>query len=137
MEGADLVGARLEGANLWGARLEGAVLDGARLEGAVLRAAEFTGTGLHQDQIDGAIGDADTVLPRDAETGDQLYVWSCWEEPPPTLDQTLALYSESNHQDLRDRWLCNDRARKQVGRPAPEPEQAPEDGRGAAAAPAP
>ena len=80
LEGADLENARLEGADLRGAaglegavlreaRLGGADLRGARLEGAVLSAADFTGTMLNQGQIDGAIGDADTVLPRAAETG--------------------------------------------------------------------
>jgi hypothetical protein len=157
LEGADLVGARLEGANFWLARLEGADLSlarlegadlslarlegadlrWARLEGAVLSAAEFTGTTLNQRQIAGAIGDADTVLPRDDETRAQLYVWSCWEEPPPTLEQTLARYPEFAHQDLRERWLCNGRPREQVGRPAPEPEEAPENGSGAEAEPAP
>jgi uncharacterized protein YjbI with pentapeptide repeats len=132
LEGANLRRARLEGAVLWKAllegavlreaRLEGAVLREARLEGAVLSAADFTGTALDQGQIDGAIGDADTVLPLAAETGARLYVWSCWEEPPPTLDQTLATFPNSMHQELRDEWLCNGRPREKVGRPAPEPE---------------
>ena len=137
LQGAFLFGARLEGAVLRWARLEGADLREARLEGAVLSAADFTGTTLNQGQIDGAIGDADTVLPRDAETGAQLYVWSCWEQPPPTLDRTLALYPESQHQELRDRWLCNGRAREQVVRPAPEAKDAPKNGGSAPAAPAP
>ncbi len=137
LAGADLAQARLEGANLARARLEGADLGGARLAGAVLRAADFTGTTLNQGRIDGAIGDADTVLPRDAETGAQLYVWSCWEEPPPTLDETLAISSDRMPQELREQWLCNGRARKKIGRPAPEPEETPENGSGAAAAPAP
>ena len=137
LEGADLALARLEGADLREARLEGAELSGARLAGAVLSAADFTGTTLIQDQIAGAIGDADTVLPRDAETGAQLYVWSCWEEPPPTFEQTLAARSELWRRVLRDRWLCNGRPREKVGRPAPEPEETPENGSGAAAAPAP
>ena len=137
LEGAVLREARLEGANLVGARLEGAFLVGARLEVAVLNAAHFTGATLNQGQIDGAVGDVDTVLPRDAETGAQLSVWSCWEEPPPTLEQTLARLPEFAHQDLRDRWLCNGRPREKVGRPAPEPKETPENGSGAAAAPAP
>ena len=116
---------------------DGADLVGARLAGAVLDAAEFTGTGLNQGQIDGAIGDADTVLPRDAETGAQLYVWSCWEQPPPTLDRTLAPYPESYHQELRDLWLCKGRPREKVGRPATEPEEAPGNGSGAATTPSP
>jgi uncharacterized protein YjbI with pentapeptide repeats len=147
LDGADLAHARLEGAflretsleaaNLWEAQLEGAFLIGARLKGAVLSAADFTGTTLNQGQIAGAIGDADTVLPRDAETGAQLYVWSCWEEPPPTLDQTLATSLEFMHQLLRERWLCNGRRREQVGRPAPEPEESPENGSAAAPAQSP
>jgi hypothetical protein len=103
----------------------------------VLSAADLTGTTLNQDQVDGAIGDADTVLPRDAETGAQLYVWSCWNEPPPTLDQTLATWQETWRWLLRDDWLCNGRPREKVGRLAPEPEEAPENRGGAAAASAP
>ena len=101
----------------------------------MLSAADFTGTVLNQRQIAGAIGDADTVLPRDDETWAQLYVWSCWEEPPPTLEQSLAPWSEDARQELRDHWLCNGRPREKVGRPAPEPEGTSENG--SAAAPSP
>jgi uncharacterized protein YjbI with pentapeptide repeats len=48
-----------EGADLDGAHLEGAYLHGAHLDGADLSAAD----GLTQEQIDEAIGDAETQLP--------------------------------------------------------------------------
>jgi uncharacterized protein YjbI with pentapeptide repeats len=59
LEGATLYGAHLEDANLWFARLKGANLDEAHLEGADLKGA----TGLTQEQIDSAFGDAATQLP--------------------------------------------------------------------------
>jgi hypothetical protein len=81
LQGADLFGAHLEGANLFGAHLEdtnlgwahfeGADLFGAHLEGvgitlsgAHLQGANLVGvTGLTQQQIDWAFGDAETKLP--------------------------------------------------------------------------
>jgi uncharacterized protein YjbI with pentapeptide repeats len=54
------VGANLEGAYLNGANLGGASLDGANLRGADLSDT----TGLTQDQLAVASGDAKTVLPR-------------------------------------------------------------------------
>jgi hypothetical protein len=56
---ADLFWAHLKGANLNGAHLEGANLYRARLEGANLSLA----TGLIQEQVDAAFGDASTKLP--------------------------------------------------------------------------
>jgi Pentapeptide repeats (8 copies) len=57
--GANLSGARLGGANLSDAWLGGANLSGALLSGANLHQAE----GLTERQLDGAYGDARTVLP--------------------------------------------------------------------------
>jgi uncharacterized protein YjbI with pentapeptide repeats len=59
LEGADLTEAHLEGADLEAAYLEGADLTEAHLEGADLREAN----GLTQDQLDQALGDAETQLP--------------------------------------------------------------------------
>jgi uncharacterized protein YjbI with pentapeptide repeats len=70
LEGAHLTDAHLEGAHLFGAHLENADLTGAHLEdarlfGAHLEGADLTdATGLAQDQIDEACGDAATQLPK-------------------------------------------------------------------------
>lgn len=69
LEGANLIEARLVAAYLGEARLEGAKLQRAQLEGAYLAKARLEGanlsaaTGLTQWRIDGAFGDAGTVLP--------------------------------------------------------------------------
>jgi hypothetical protein len=138
LEGANLSEARLEEANLSGAGLEGADLRGARLPsaewaGATIQAspahsADFTdGRNLMQPELATVIGDGDTFLPRDAATGEQLYVWSCWADPPPTLAVLLRRVHESWHADLRADWLCNERRYprpegdqpRRTGRPAP------------------
>jgi hypothetical protein len=149
LEGADLSFARLEGAILRGARLEGAILRKARLEGADLRrarlqSAEWAGATVHaspahsanfsdgrsltQIQLAAVIGDGDTILSRDAETGEQLYVWSCWADPPATLAGLLRRWPDDLHADLRADWLCNERRYprpegdqpRRTGRPAPD-----------------
>jgi hypothetical protein len=56
----DLTAANLIGAKLWGARLEGARLEGANLFGAHLGGA----SGLSQSQIELAVGDKTTKLPK-------------------------------------------------------------------------
>jgi uncharacterized protein YjbI with pentapeptide repeats len=115
LEGANLSGARLEGANLFGAQLDEAdlreaLLEGAHLVGARLTSAEWAGAhfaavpahsanfaggrDLTQLQLSQVVGDADTILPRDAETGEPLHVCSCWTEPPATLEQLLNLYPQ-------------------------------------------
>jgi hypothetical protein len=138
LEGASLRLARLEGADLGSARLEGVDLSTARLESAesadsTIRAspthsANFAdGRGLTQTQLATVIGDGDTILPRDAETGEQLHVWSCWADPPPTLAVLLRRWPESMHADIRADWLCNERRYprpegdppRRTGRPAP------------------
>jgi uncharacterized protein YjbI with pentapeptide repeats len=141
LEGAILGGARLEGAILGGARLEGVYLFEARLDGTDLRgahlqladwaaatlrdslahSADFTGgQNLTQSQLAQVIGNADTILPVDAETGEQLYVWTCWSEPPPNLDALLLrTWLESEHDRLRAEWLCPPGADpERTGRPA-------------------
>jgi len=60
LQRAHLGGANLQGANLQGANLQGANLQGANLQGADLRYAK----GLTQDQIEQAIGDNYTTLPK-------------------------------------------------------------------------
>jgi len=138
LEGADLIGARLEGANLGMARLEGANLGGARFQsaewaGATFAAspahsADFTdGRGLTQAQLEQLIGNEDTILPRDAETGEQLHVRSCWAEAPPNLGELLRWYPDGLQDEFRAEWLCDEGEEPQpVGTPAPEVEETDE-----------
>lgn len=133
LEGADLSQARLEGANLTGARLEGATLvwtqlrranwEGAKFAASPAHSADFTaGRNLTQSQLAQVIGNGNTILPLDAETGEQIDVWSCWLEPPANLVDLLLHWSEVNYDTLRAEWLCGERKRERTGRPAePEP----------------
>lgn len=135
LEGATLFEARLEEANLLGARLEGAYLREARLQGAELsyaglqsadwadatigpspaHSADFAdGRNLTQSQLDLVIGDERTILPRDAETGEPLHVWSCWAEEAAArfIEIWAGRYPwwsrpEEMRQDLIERgWIC-------------------------------
>lgn len=36
--------------------------------------------------LEEAVGNENTTLPLDAETGEQLYVWSCWSKTPEFPD---------------------------------------------------
>ncbi len=130
---ADLREARLEEADLRWAQLEGAGLGEARLEGADLRwaglqsadwagatigpspahSADFAdGRGLTQSQLDLVIGDEATILPRDAETGEPLHVWSCWEEEAVArFIEIWTEHSDYEPDDLREEmieygWIC-------------------------------
>ncbi|MFV0473541.1 MAG: pentapeptide repeat-containing protein, partial [Pikeienuella sp.] len=91
MEGADLRKAQMEEANLRWTRMEGAdfrgaslrstEFSGATISASLLNSADFTDAqGLTQSLLEFAIGDQETILPLDAETGKQLFVWSCWPE---------------------------------------------------------
>jgi uncharacterized protein YjbI with pentapeptide repeats len=139
LEGASLIEARLQGANLRLAGLEGANLSHARLEGAdirwaVIRSAEWRGAtlsalpahsadfagGRHlsQSQLAQVIGDDNTILPRDAYNGEQLYVCTCWAEPPPTLDGLLRHWPESSPSRFVADWFCPGGAPQRTGWPA-------------------
>jgi uncharacterized protein YjbI with pentapeptide repeats len=108
----------LEGANLRRARLEGVEWAGAEFLGSPAHSADFTGgRNLTQSQLAHVIGDGDTVLPLDAETGEQLYVWTCWTEPPPTLDRLLEMQWPWEREGLRAEWLCPPRGRSRAHRP--------------------
>ena len=108
-------GAFLAGVDFREARLKGADLGGARLQ-----SAEWADVrNLTPTQLAQVIGNGDTILPLDAETGEQLYVWTCWPEPPPTLDGLLRHWLESRHDALRAEWLCTPGvAPERTGRPA-------------------
>ena len=146
LEGADLSGARLEGADLGAARLEGVGLVQARLQsvkwadvttGASLigpepigqslaHSADFTdGRNLTQSQLDLVIGDERTILPRDAQTGEPLHVWSCWEEEAAeAVIGSWTIFGDQTRDELREEfsdrgWICGPaNPRRPVGTPA-------------------
>ena len=143
LDGADLRWAGLEGADLRWARLEGAYLYQAWLDGADLRWAQFQsaewasatfaaslahsadftrGKNLTQTQLAQVIGDADTVLPLDAETGEPLHVWSCWEEAAAARFIELWTAHRDDAPDklrewiISEGWICGpDNPRRPVG----------------------
>ena len=126
LAGVALVEAGLEGADLTGARLQSAEWAGATIGASPAHSADFTGgEDLTQTQLDQVIGNEETILPLDAESGEQLHVWSCWAEPPATMDGLLRLWPEFMHDELRAQWLCPEGvAPERTGRP----EEPPPDG---------
>jgi uncharacterized protein YjbI with pentapeptide repeats len=63
--GANLQGAKLYGAKLREANLQGAKLHGADLQEAILRGADLsTSRGLNKEQLEQAVTDEDTLLPK-------------------------------------------------------------------------
>jgi uncharacterized protein YjbI with pentapeptide repeats len=128
MEGAFLSEARMEGADLWGARMEGANLTWARMEraswaGTVPNAARAhhadltAGQDLTQAQLETVIGNRVTLLGADAETGQPLHVWTCWETPPSGFDTLLANLTRLGEpeEDIRRAYLCQHRERRRTG----------------------
>jgi|SRR5215210_1907859 len=86
LRGADLSGANLSDADLSGDTLNGANLSGATLRGADLRGADLRGAdlsgakGLDHKQIEEALGDGNTKLPKGLEQPTawkqgELYTW--------------------------------------------------------------
>lgn len=118
MHGADLGYAEMQDADLAGAQMRGAEFAGSSLASADLTDVHH----LTQEQLEGAVGDGETVLPRDGETGRQLFVWSCWERTH--FDELAAILERSGTPGLaatfKERgtaWLCNGRPRQRTGRP--------------------
>lgn len=108
MEGANLSRARMEGADLSGARMKSADFSGATIGASPLKSADFTAArNLTQTQLDAAIGDQATLLPLDAETGAQLFVWSCWVERPAAMEKRLSRAPEFIRNQLLAAWLCD------------------------------
>ncbi|MGF1659606.1 MAG: pentapeptide repeat-containing protein [Rubrimonas sp.] len=146
MEEAILSSARMERSDFTRARLEGVDLSWARLEGADLSLASFKSArwsratfgpslayvadfsdavDLTQSQLDDGpggplIGDDDTILPRDAQTGEQLVIWSCWETLTPAIDRLLTRHDITEEGAREAGWLCSEaNPRRRTGRPAP------------------
>ncbi len=116
---ADLTLARLEGASLGEAGFHSAEWAGASIGASLAHSANFAGgRNLTQSQLDQVIGNDRTILPLDAETGEQLYVWTCWAEPPLTMDGLLRHFPNSQHVELRAQWLCPEGVEpERTGRP--------------------
>jgi uncharacterized protein YjbI with pentapeptide repeats len=143
LERADLSGAELEGTSLLKARLQGAILLGARLDGtdlseALLVGADLVGAeiqasqaqfadfrgakGLTQSQLDEVIGNDGTLLPdgNAPDTGQPLYVWSCWDSAPPEIDRIVAVAVDpfKGEATLRAEFVCGpDNPRRKTGTP--------------------
>ncbi|MCO7244680.1 pentapeptide repeat-containing protein [Halomonas sp. Mc5H-6] len=154
--GADLHGARLESADLEGANLERADLTFANLEMADIKGANFEGAELRwtvmrdadlrnarhltQAQLNGVIGNANTLLPNlpAPDTGEPYHVWSCWEKEPPDFNRLVLITNETVYwgdeftgltSRLREELRCTNGPRKRVGTPlapnVPYPESYP------------
>jgi hypothetical protein len=93
LTGADLTGARVGRANLTKARLYGTVLDGVDLSQV---------TGLSQEQLADAVGDARTILPA-APDGDALTIASCWEALPAAVLAVIEILPEPRAARSRER----------------------------------
>ena len=142
--GADLSAAVLTGTVLWGARLDGAHLrdariladlrfasflgadwDGTRLRGAAHGADLRGARHLTQAQLDGLVGDEQTLLPDGVapDTGRPFVVWTCWSKPLPELDEVVrgvaALRgTPEEEQAFRATAVCNpDHPRLPAGTP--------------------
>lgn len=126
LEGADLRGAHLESANLAGAHLQSAEWAGATVTASAAHSADLTGgKNLTQSQLAQVIGDKRTILPRDAQTGEWLHVWSCWDEAAAvTIIEIWTAQTELTPENMRQGlikggWLCGpDSPRRPVGIPA-------------------
>ena len=95
--GAILNGTTLFGANLTGADLRRTFWHNARLNAVLGHGVDFRGaSGLTQRDLDQVIGSRRTLLPDtpDRETGQPLYVLSCWRERPEHLDILLWRHSD-------------------------------------------
>jgi hypothetical protein len=83
------------------------------------------------------VGNAGTLLPDGpSDTGQRWYVWSCWETPPPDLDEIVATaaVSDADATALRAEFLCGTgNPRRKTGTPlaldAPYPDGHPLAGR--------
>ncbi|TMU14875.1 pentapeptide repeat-containing protein [Halomonas sp. ATBC28] len=144
LEGANLQSSQLEGANLTLAKLEGGDFDSAKLKWTILRDADLRGVkNLTQAQLDGGVGNANTLLPDlpAPDTGEPYYIWSCSEEEPPSLEPLvhtvrgtifLGTSLSSTMLTIGEELHCGDRLRESTGTPmaqvAPYPEGHPLEG---------
>ncbi|MEL7098175.1 MAG: pentapeptide repeat-containing protein [Pseudomonadota bacterium] len=127
LDGSLLDGARLDGASLRHARLRYARMRGTHLYGADLRFADLRGadltgtmlvdlplhgadlsdvTNLTQAQLVNVIGDKETKLPKDAETGEQLTIGLCWGRKPQSFYRLIEMQFFTERAEFRNRVLC-------------------------------
>lgn len=109
MQGANLRGTDMEGADLSGAQLQSTDLSDATFGASSLVSANLSDArGLTQEQISNAIGNSGTILPVDGETGEPLFVWSCWKDEPEALGQLLVIHPEYRRRIIRSEWVCDE-----------------------------
>lgn len=117
LDDVDLWKAEMDFNNFYKASLVNANFERSPLRHAMLVGANLSGAdGLEQGQLDDAIGDHRTILP--IVDGEPLYVWSCWEKPPESLDLILEPHSPAERKKKRKQWLCGPEGRKKTGRTA-------------------
>ena len=88
LQGVDLSLAEIQGADLRGVEMGGADCSSVTFRGALLQSADVTCHNLTQAQLEGAVGDFRTVLPRG------LTVASCLETLPEDVEAALAYHPE-------------------------------------------
>lgn len=113
----------------WNARAVN--FEGRRFGTTIFEKVDLSGAvNLTQEQLVGVVGDNETILPKDNE-GNQLYIWSCWAEPPKDfnylVERSLRLLGRSDlgvHIDKKrhqretwmSQWLCSDsNLRRKIG----------------------
>lgn len=121
LDDVNLYKTNIELVNFYGSSLKGTYgWDSSNIGHLILHYADFSGAySLKQTHLVLAIGDDDTILPRDEITGEQLYVWSCWSAEPEELDRLLRFVAEDTREDYRSWYVCDEGEEpRRVGRSA-------------------
>ncbi len=122
VQGDTRAGTRMQGADLREAQMQDADCNSAILQGALLHSANVTCRNLTQAQLDGAVGNLETALPRG------LTVASCLETLPEDVVAALVHHPEKGNRfrpsraQVRDALLCEPgETPHATGTPAPDP----------------
>ena len=115
---------KLEGVDLRGASVRSAHWAGSSIRASAAHGADPRRAELTQSQLEGLIGDEDTLLPEGtSDAGRGWYVWSCWEAPPEYFDAIVQRFAENsfeNPEALRAELLCGPgNLRRKTGTPLP------------------
>ena len=124
ISGALFYKSRLDQANFAGAAIEGSVFRSVKMRNAYWTGAKIGAITLHysdlsggekltQDQLARAIGNEKTTLPK-SEKGEQLHIWSCWDELPTdlpskagALEYQSTTFLNGTYGDLEASWICS------------------------------